>query len=141
MAYLVAIIRSAPQRANGSSWKCSSRPFLREAPSLTQLRKTQAALIGIVYRRLAFVTWTAAANLGTKIMKHVTSRTWKPEDLQRLQSWSHRASPLHAPRYSLRRSIVSVKASSEAPLGTPFPDDRLLKRQRRARERGEPRTN
>jgi hypothetical protein len=66
-------------------------------------------------------------------MRHVTSRTWKPEDLQRLQELV--ASGVSAARAAVmfRRSIGCVKAQAKR-IGTPFPDDRLLKRQRRARE-------
>jgi hypothetical protein len=62
--------------------------------------------------------------------RHVTSRTWSAEDIQRLKTMV--SSGVSAGRVSvaLRRSIHSVKVKAKEN-GFPFPDERQLKRERR----------
>lgn len=67
-------------------------------------------------------------------MKHVTSRTWMPDDIRRLQEMSKSGISAARAAVVLRRSISCVKAKAKS-LGSPFPDERLLKRERRSRER------
>jgi GcrA cell cycle regulator len=66
-------------------------------------------------------------------MSHVTNRTWTSADIERLKQLV--ASGVSAARAAVifRRSIVSVKGQAKR-LGFPFPDERILKRERRARE-------
>lgn len=66
-------------------------------------------------------------------MTHITNRTWTAEDLERLKQLV--ASGVSAARAAVifRRSIVSVKAQAKR-LGFPFPDERMLKRERKARD-------
>jgi hypothetical protein len=66
-------------------------------------------------------------------MSHMTNRTWRPDDIERLKQLV--ASGVSAARAAVvfRRSIVSVKGQAKR-LGFPFPDERILKRERRARE-------
>ncbi len=63
--------------------------------------------------------------------KHVTSRTWKAEDIERLRNMV--AAGISAARASVafRRSVTGVKAQAKK-LGCPFPDERHLKRDRRS---------
>ncbi len=63
-------------------------------------------------------------------MKHVTSRTWKSDDELRVLEMSKSGAAMRA-AVALRRSVVSVKAKAKQ-LGAPFPDERTLKRKRRA---------
>jgi hypothetical protein len=66
-------------------------------------------------------------------MRHVTNRTWMPDDLLRLQKMVEQgASPVRA-AVALRRTTNAVKLQAKK-LGCPFPDVRFLKRERRARE-------
>jgi hypothetical protein len=61
--------------------------------------------------------------------RHITSRTWRAEDVQLLKTLV--ASGVSAARASvaLKRSILSVKAKAKES-GFPFPDERDLKRER-----------
>jgi len=70
-------------------------------------------------------------------MKHVTNRTWMPEDERRLIEMSKRGVSAVRAAVAFKRSIVSVKARAKQ-LGAPFPDDRIMKRKRRSQE--DPRT-
>jgi hypothetical protein len=56
-----------------------------------------------------------------------------PDDIRRLQEMCERGISAVRAAVVLRRSIVSVKGKAKS-LGVPFPDDRLLKRERRARQ-------
>lgn len=66
-------------------------------------------------------------------MTHITNRTWTAADIERLKQLV--ASGVSAARAAVifRRSIVSVKAQAKR-FGFPFPDERVLKRERKARE-------
>jgi len=70
-------------------------------------------------------------------MKHVTSRTWMLDDERRLIEMSKNGVSAVRAAVALKRSIVSVKAKAKQ-LGAPFPDDRLLKRKRRAQKEQKP---
>jgi hypothetical protein len=74
-----------------------------------------------------------AENSQRRRMKHVTNRTWMPDDERRLIEMSKRGVSAVRAAVSLKRSIVSVKAKAKQ-LGAPFPDDRVLKRERRLHE-------
>jgi mRNA degradation ribonuclease J1/J2 len=65
---------------------------------------------------------------------HFTSRSWIAQDLERLRQMADAGVSAQRASVILRRSIVAVKAQAKR-LGAPFPDDRLLKRERRSRER------
>jgi len=64
-------------------------------------------------------------------MKHVTNRTWTSEDLHRLEEMVRSGASAARASVAFRRSIVSVKTQAKK-LGCPFPDERSLKRNRRA---------
>lgn len=66
-------------------------------------------------------------------MTHITSRTWTAADIERLKQLV--ASGVSAARAAVifHRSIVSVKAQAKR-FGFPFPDERVLKRERKARD-------
>jgi hypothetical protein len=66
-------------------------------------------------------------------MKHVTNRTWKPDDLRRLQEMVSKGVSAARAAVALRRTTVAIKAQAKK-MGCPFPDDRVLKRERRALE-------
>jgi hypothetical protein len=56
-----------------------------------------------------------------------------PDDIRRLREMSEGGVSAVRAAVALRRSIVSVKAKAKY-FGFPFPDDRLLKRERHAQE-------
>jgi hypothetical protein len=66
-------------------------------------------------------------------MTHITNRTWTAADIEHLKQLV--ASGVSAARAAVifRRSIVSVKAQAKR-FGFPFPDERVLKRERKARD-------
>lgn len=64
-------------------------------------------------------------------MRYVTSRTWMPEDERRLIEMVHKGVSAMRVAVAFKRSIVSVKSRAKQ-LGVPFPDERTLKRERRA---------
>ncbi len=66
-------------------------------------------------------------------MTHITNRTWTAADIERLKQLV--ASGVSAARAAVifRRSIVSVKAQAKR-FGSPFPDERVLRRERKARD-------
>jgi hypothetical protein len=66
-------------------------------------------------------------------MTRITNRTWSMTDIERLKQLA--ASGVSAARAAVifRRSIVSVKAQAKR-FGSPFPDERILRRARKARE-------
>jgi hypothetical protein len=66
-------------------------------------------------------------------MTHVTNRTWMPDDLRRLQEMAERGISAARVAVALRRSINSIKIQAKK-IGCPFPDERVLKRERRTRE-------
>ena len=63
--------------------------------------------------------------------RHMTSRTWMPDDLRRLEDMVRSGVSATRAAVAFRRSIVSVKTQAKR-LGCPFPDERALKRNRRA---------
>jgi stalled ribosome rescue protein Dom34 len=66
-------------------------------------------------------------------MTHVTKRTWTPDDLRRLQEMAERGYSAARAAVALRRRIAGIKVQPKK-IGCPFPDERVLKRERRARE-------
>ena len=66
-------------------------------------------------------------------MKHITNRTWLLDDLARLKALSESGVSAQRAAVIFRRSITSVKAQAKR-LGSPFPDERELKRERHLRE-------
>jgi hypothetical protein len=66
-------------------------------------------------------------------MKHVTSRTWTADDLRRLQEMVAQGVSEARAAVALRRTTNAVKLQAKK-MGCPFPDLRVLKRERRARE-------
>jgi hypothetical protein len=66
-------------------------------------------------------------------MTHVTNRTWMPDDLRLLQEMADRGVSAARAAVALRRSINSIKIQAKK-IGRPFPDERVLKRERRSRE-------
>jgi len=66
-------------------------------------------------------------------MTHITNRTWTAADVERLRQLV--VSGVSAARAAVifRRSIVSVKAQAKR-FGFPFPDERVLRRERKARD-------
>src|SRR4051794_3640448 len=66
-------------------------------------------------------------------MKHVTNRTWTPDDLVYLGKMADQGVSAARAAVALRRSITAVKVQAKK-IGHPFPDERVLKRERRARE-------
>ncbi len=61
---------------------------------------------------------------------HVTNRTWKPEDIKRLEEMVRSGVSAVRASVAFRRSVTGVKAQAKK-LGCPFPDERQLKRNRR----------
>jgi hypothetical protein len=64
-------------------------------------------------------------------MRHPTNRTWTHEDLTRLEGMVRSGVSAMRASVAFRRSLVSVKSQAKKS-GFPFPDDRDLKRARRA---------
>jgi serine/threonine-protein kinase RIO1 len=66
-------------------------------------------------------------------MKHVTTRTWKPEDFEKLRKFVEAGvSPTRAAVH-FKRTVVAVKARAKQE-GFPFPDMRDVKRLKRSKE-------
>lgn len=66
-------------------------------------------------------------------MKHPTSRSWTPDDIEKLRHFVETGvSPARAAAH-FKRSMVSVQARARQE-GFPFPDRRYLQRERRAKE-------
>lgn len=65
--------------------------------------------------------------------KHITSRTWLPDDLQRLEEMVTSGMSEARAAVAFKRTVVSVKIKAKAN-GFPFPDERELKRKRRSNE-------
>jgi hypothetical protein len=66
-------------------------------------------------------------------MTHITNRSWTAADIERLKHLVETGVSAARAAVIFRRSIVSVKAQAKR-FGFPFPDERLLKRERKARE-------
>lgn len=66
-------------------------------------------------------------------MTHITNRTWTAADIERLKRLVETGVSAARAAVIFRRSIVSVKAQAKR-FGFPFPDERVLKRERKARE-------
>ncbi|MEH2513973.1 mRNA degradation ribonuclease J1/J2 [Nitrobacteraceae bacterium AZCC 1564] len=66
-------------------------------------------------------------------MTHITNRTWTAADIERLKQLVEAGVSAARAAVIFRRSIVSVKAQAKR-FGFPFPDERVLKRARKARE-------
>lgn len=64
-------------------------------------------------------------------MKHITNRTWCDADLLSLKEMVARDVSAARASVALRRPIVAIKSKAKL-LGCPFPDDRALRRRRRA---------
>jgi hypothetical protein len=66
-------------------------------------------------------------------MTHITTRTWRPEDLEKLRTLVESGvSPIRAAVH-FKRTVVGVKAKAKQE-GFPFPDMRDLKRLQRRKE-------
>ncbi len=65
--------------------------------------------------------------------RHPTTRSWTPEDCERLQEMVQQGVSAARSSLVLRRSVRSVKYLAKR-LGTPLPDARLLKREWRTRQ-------
>jgi hypothetical protein len=66
-------------------------------------------------------------------MRHVTSRTWKPEDLEKLRRFVEAGvSPTRAAVH-FKRTVLGVKIKAKQE-GFPFPDIRGVKRLQRKKE-------
>ena len=63
--------------------------------------------------------------------RHITNRTWVSDDLQRLEIMVKSGVSAMRSAAIFRRSVLSVKTQAKR-LGCPFPDERALKRNRRA---------
>lgn len=66
-------------------------------------------------------------------MTHITSRTWTAGDIERLKQLVASGTSAARAAVIFRRSIVSVKAQAKR-FGFPFPDERVLRRERKARD-------
>jgi hypothetical protein len=66
-------------------------------------------------------------------MKHVTNKTWTPDDLRRLRDMAGQGISAARAAVALRRTTTGVKVQAKK-MGCPFTDERVLKRERRARE-------
>jgi hypothetical protein len=66
-------------------------------------------------------------------MKHMTSRTWTPDDVRRLRKIVEDGVSSTRAAVAFRRTTTAVKTQAKK-MGCPFPDVRILKRERRARE-------
>lgn len=67
---------------------------------------------------------------------HITSRTWTSEDIKRLEEMVRSGVSAVRASVAFRRSIIAVKSQAKK-CGFPFPDDRVLQRERRAATAGE----
>jgi hypothetical protein len=63
--------------------------------------------------------------------KHITNRTWKPEDIKRLEQMVRSGVSAVRAAVVFKRSVLCVKAKAKEN-GFPFPDERLVKRKRRS---------
>lgn len=66
-------------------------------------------------------------------MTHITNRTWTAADIERLKHLVETGVSAARAAVIFHRSIVSVKSQAKR-FGFPFPDERLLRRERKARE-------
>jgi hypothetical protein len=66
-------------------------------------------------------------------MKHVTNRTWLPDDVRRLRKMVEEGVSSTRAAVAFRRTTTAVKVQAKK-MGHPFPNERVLKRERRARE-------
>jgi hypothetical protein len=66
-------------------------------------------------------------------MTHITNRTWTAADIERLRQLVRSGASAARAAVIFRRSIVSVKAQAKR-FGFPFPDERVLRRERKARD-------
>lgn len=66
-------------------------------------------------------------------MTHITNRTWTAVDIERLKKLVASGTSAARAAVIFRRSIVSVKAQAKR-FGFPFPDERVLRRERKARD-------
>lgn len=64
---------------------------------------------------------------------HLTNRTWTEQDIERLKQMVETGISAQRASVAFRRSIVAVKGQAKK-CGFPFPDDRMLKRQRQGKE-------
>jgi len=64
-------------------------------------------------------------------MRHVTNRTWMPDDERRLKEMCKAGVSAMRAAVALRRSITSIKSRARE-LGSPYLNERTLKRERRA---------
>lgn len=66
-------------------------------------------------------------------MKHVTSRTWMPDDERRLQEMVDRGVSAMRAAVAFKRSVIAVKTKAKQ-MGCPFPDERASRQRRRAND-------
>lgn len=68
-----------------------------------------------------------------RMMPHVTSKSWTPEQEAKLQKLIESGASAFKAAAALKRSIISVQAKARQ-FGTPFPHKRAVRKARLARE-------
>ena len=66
-------------------------------------------------------------------MKHITTRTWTPKQIEELRKLVETGASPHRAAARLKRSVTSVQSKAKAE-GFPFKDLREVKKDRRERE-------